>query len=151
MAGYLLLDVLIGNQDRHEENWGLLVHGGEISLAPTFDHASSLGRNETDLVMERKLAEKHAAHGMAGYCAKAKSQLYERSGRRFSTLGAFHAYAHHCKDQANFWLAQLERVNEISFRLLLNEVPSTHISAVAREFAIQLLIENRKRLLAYKT
>ena len=42
--GYLLLDVLVGNTDRHHENWGLVQTViGERHLAPTFDHASSLG------------------------------------------------------------------------------------------------------------
>jgi hypothetical protein len=39
--------------DRHHENWGVVVMTDEygetsFSLAPTFDHASSLGRNESD-------------------------------------------------------------------------------------------------------
>lgn len=47
-VGYLMLDALISNTDRHHENWGLIITGSQLSLAPTFDHASSLGRNESD-------------------------------------------------------------------------------------------------------
>ncbi len=53
-VGYLLLDALIGNVDRHHENWGVVefVDLGrtliELELAPTFDHASSLGRELSD-------------------------------------------------------------------------------------------------------
>ncbi len=46
-TGYLLLDALIGNTDRHAENWGALrsnIWSPALLLAPTFDHASSLGR-----------------------------------------------------------------------------------------------------------
>jgi hypothetical protein len=44
--GYLLLDALVGNTDRHHENWGVIrLPEGTVHLAPTFDHASSLGRN----------------------------------------------------------------------------------------------------------
>ncbi len=50
MASLALLDGLIGNVDRHHENW-MLEYGtkdGEIHIgvAPSFDHASSLGRDE---------------------------------------------------------------------------------------------------------
>ena len=42
-AGYLVLDALIGNTDRHHQNWGLLGKrtptGFRVSLAPSFDHA----------------------------------------------------------------------------------------------------------------
>ena len=42
-VGYLVLDALIGNTDRHEENWAVIVSESGRYLAPTFDHASSLG------------------------------------------------------------------------------------------------------------
>jgi hypothetical protein len=57
--GYLALDALIGNTDRHHENWGLVVElesdQAVVRLAPTFDHASSLGCHETDANRERRL------------------------------------------------------------------------------------------------
>jgi HipA-like C-terminal domain len=48
-SGHLVLDALIGNTDRHHENWGIVVRrepAGErlLTLAPTYDHGSSLGR-----------------------------------------------------------------------------------------------------------
>jgi hypothetical protein len=51
LAGYLVLDALILNTDRHHENWGVLrttMPDGAVSyeIAPSFDHASSLARNE---------------------------------------------------------------------------------------------------------
>ncbi len=49
--GYLLLDAWIANQDRHHENWGL-IHQNEIYLAPTYDHAASMGQNESDSKMK---------------------------------------------------------------------------------------------------
>lgn len=55
-VGYLLLDALIANRDRHESNWAILLpalQGPEPRLAPSYDHASSLGFNLTD---ERRLA-----------------------------------------------------------------------------------------------
>ena len=51
LAGYLVLDALILNTDRHHENWGVLrtVHSDHTvayEIAPSFDHASSLARDE---------------------------------------------------------------------------------------------------------
>ncbi len=64
LASYLVLDALIGNTDRHHENWGFLgqvlvnidevseaarlVKQGGYDIAPSFDHASSLGRELPD-------------------------------------------------------------------------------------------------------
>jgi hypothetical protein len=46
---------LIGNTDRHHENWGILIelqrNHWRVNVAPSFDHASSLGR---ELRVERQ-------------------------------------------------------------------------------------------------
>ena len=49
-CGYLMLDALISNQDRHHENWAIIVDNktGERFLCPTYDHAASLGRELLD-------------------------------------------------------------------------------------------------------
>ena len=47
-AEFLVLDAVIGNTDRHRENWGVVgkrAGGGWVGyLAPSFDHASASGR-----------------------------------------------------------------------------------------------------------
>ncbi len=50
-CGYLMLDALIANRDRHEENWAVLIpllRSDPPRLSPSYDHASSLGYNEQD-------------------------------------------------------------------------------------------------------
>lgn len=152
MAGYLMLDVLISNQDRHEENWGFISHDGRVYLAPTFDHASSLGRELRDERRAMKLAQGYGEHGVSGYVSKARSQLYDKkTGERLHTIRAFSEFAGFCESEANFWLGQLSRVDEDYFRQLFSLVPDTHISDVGREFAIRLLMENKNRLLLLKS
>lgn len=148
MAGYLLLDALIGNQDRHEENWGLIVFPGpRIHLAPTFDHASSLGRNELDETRNLKLAANRPEHGIEGYAAKANSQLYDRTGRRLKTIEAFTEFTHTDPESRDFWLNQLRQLDEGFFRHVFGQIPDAWISGPAREFAIALLLNNRRKLL----
>lgn len=38
-----LFDALIGNTDRHQDNWGLVRHGNIARMAPVFDNGTSLG------------------------------------------------------------------------------------------------------------
>ncbi|WP_437782569.1 hypothetical protein [Sorangium sp. So ce1097] len=46
--GYLMLDALVGNTDRHHENRAVLVRTGQAerhaALAPSHDHASNPSR-----------------------------------------------------------------------------------------------------------
>ncbi|MEI2341595.1 HipA domain-containing protein [Priestia megaterium] len=47
----IIFDALIGNQDRHCENWGVIQKGGEIRLTPIYDNGASLGfSNKEDKV-----------------------------------------------------------------------------------------------------
>ncbi|NEP46454.1 MAG: hypothetical protein F6K35_47560 [Okeania sp. SIO2H7] len=72
-VGYLLLDAWIGNTDRHHENWGFIVNK-TVNLAPTFDHASSLGRELQDNKRWEKLNNKT----VNSYAAKSRSGIYAR-------------------------------------------------------------------------
>lgn len=39
----LIFDALIGNTDRHQDNWGIIVSNGSVVLSPLFDNGTSLG------------------------------------------------------------------------------------------------------------
>ncbi len=145
--GYLLLDVWIGNGDRHHENWGLVSTGDRtIHLSPTYDHASSLGRELTDEKRLRRLQD-----GSIGeYLKKNYSSFYLQVGDRKSltTLEAFQSVAMLHPLAAKTWLMQLSAISSEWIEQLLCRVPEDRMSLPAREFAAQLLAFNKDRLLA---
>ena len=57
---YVIVDGLIGNYDRHNGNWGVLVNDEtqEIKLAPIYDCGSCLYSQLTDEQMEEILRTK---------------------------------------------------------------------------------------------
>lgn len=75
LAEYIVFDALIGNTDRHHENWGFrfrFLHGEDgfqFEIAPSYDHASSLGRECRNERCEKYLRDSkvgayvRAAHG----------------------------------------------------------------------------------------
>ena len=75
--GFLLLDAWIGNTDRHDNNWGVLERSttdGPIRyLAPTFDHASSLGRELTDEVRHERLTTNDKNRTVEAYIERCRS------------------------------------------------------------------------------
>lgn len=57
-AGYLVLDAWVANRDRHDQNWAVVRRAaspGGLQLAPSYDHASSLGFSLFDERRERLL------------------------------------------------------------------------------------------------
>lgn len=150
-AGYLLLDALICNQDRHHENWGLIAtHEHGLTLAPTFDHASSLGRNETDANRIMRLNTKDKGFSVENYVAKARSGFFENksSTKAMSTLDAFRECAKANENAGQYWLTRLSTVKDADFSDILANIPDDFISSAAREFANAMLRINRNRLLA---
>jgi hypothetical protein len=149
-VGYLMLDTLVSNQDRHHENWGLvLVPDKGIFFAPTFDHASSLGRNETDQVRMQMLGTRDVGRSVEAYVGRAVSALYATPPGP-KPLGTLEAYAEAAKirsEAADYWVGRLADTNPQQFRAIVEEVPDAEISAPARDFACRMLELNRQRIL----
>lgn len=148
-VGYLMLDALVGNQDRHDENWGLILSSnGSLTLAPTFDHASSLGRNEQDAERLDRLTTRDQGRSVERYVERAKSALYRAVGEKpLTTLAAFQDAAKLVPEAGKYWLQRLEATNIADYRRIFDNVPATEITEPARDFALRMLEINRIRLL----
>jgi hypothetical protein len=85
-VGYLLFDVLIGNTDRHHENWGIMVQRDQgrprLHLAPSFDHASSLGRELADDRRIARMKTNDRRSDIGAYAEKARSAFRDWVLRR---------------------------------------------------------------------
>ncbi|WP_257128377.1 HipA domain-containing protein [Priestia megaterium] len=53
----IIFDALIGNQDRHCENWGVIQKGGDIRLTPIYDNGASLGFSNKEERVEMMLKD----------------------------------------------------------------------------------------------
>lgn len=148
--GYLLLDTWIANQDRHHENWGLVTYQKHTYLSPTFDHAASLGQNETDRGREERMTTRDKRRTVEYYAQRARSAIYESrqdKKQRLHTLDAFVQAARQRPKAAAVWLDQLRAVKQEDCRLIFNAFPDGYISSSGKDFALSLLQHNRERLL----
>lgn len=149
--GYLMLDAWISNQDRHHENWALILTKDITKhLAPSYDHASSLGRNETDSNRKDRLTTKDMRRSIDQYVKKAASAFYSSSARRLSTIDAFNEAAKKNIEAARFWLERLEEITSKDIIHIFHKLPKEEISEVAIEFAQKMLDLNQERLLSLK-
>jgi hypothetical protein len=151
--GYLLLDALVGNTDRHHENWAVIrLPEGVVHLAPTFDHASSLGRNLLDEERAERLRTKDRNRTVEAFASRAASALYrtETDRKPHSPLGAFLEAAHFNHAAALAWLDVLDALTEEETAIIINDVPPERISETAAQFAHRIISINKDNLLALK-
>ena len=149
-AGYAALDALIGNTDRHHENWGVVrsrsASGWVGSLAPSYDHASSLGRELTD---ERRDARLKSG-GVGGYLEhkRARGGIYwDQDDRRApSPLRLALMATERYPDIFIPALRNLERLSESDIVRIVNRVPDDWMSESAGRFAISIMRYNISKL-----
>lgn len=147
IAEYAVLDAIIGNTDRHHENWGLLRRRTAASwhgmVAPSFDHASSLGRELQDARRQRLLAENR----VGAYAERGRGAIYwEEDGPPISPLALVRRAVAKHGDYFVPALAKLRGVEEESVAAIVNRIPNDWMSAPARTFAIALMCYNLHQL-----
>lgn len=135
-VGYLLLDAWIGNGDRHHENWGFIETINQpVCLSPTYDHASSLGRELADSKRKDKIRQSILAerlpesrqtsrirvHSVEGYTDRASSAFYASATDKkpLLTMEAFSQAASRYPNAASVWLKILSDIASADIRDLL--------------------------------
>ncbi|HEV2971134.1 MAG TPA: hypothetical protein VGY55_14265 [Pirellulales bacterium] len=152
-AGYVMLDALIANQDRHHENWGALRDLSGIYLAPTFDHGASLARNVSDDEKKARLESKDRGRQIPTFVRRARSGFYAdpKESRRMTTVAVWQAFQQLVPDAGRIWLGRIGSVAADAFQDAINRVPPSRMSPVCREFTLQMMLENKRRLLTGET
>ena len=147
LAEYIVLDGLIGNTDRHHENWGLLLKRTRSALwgivAPTFDHASSLGRELSDEKRRTRLQ-----NGTVGqYSEKGRGAIFLGDSGRYGP-SPLHLVREAAKKHPDLFREPLTRVRDrrSGFEKIVRRVPDEWMSRIAKDFSVALLNYNATQL-----
>ncbi|HEY3608330.1 MAG TPA: HipA domain-containing protein [Pseudonocardiaceae bacterium] len=143
-CGYLMLDALIANRDRHSENWAVLRGPNEPDqrLSPSYDHASALGFNLLD---ERRQLLFRDRNMMDAFLRKGTAHRFE-DGKKATLVGCAHTALGMAGDSVRaYWLDRLTSTDEDQLDSVVARVPV--MSDLSRRFARYLLTVNRGRLL----
>ncbi len=132
-AGYLMFDALIGNTDRHHENWAAVAETHR--LAPSYDHGASLGFNVPPY--RRGQVEQAAERGTARHFP----------GRPQLVSLAREALGRADKAAADTWLERVDDVDIAQVESAVAQIPESWMSEGARTFVVDFIATNRRRLL----
>lgn len=149
-VGYLIFDALIGNTDRHHENWGVVIDytSGEpkFHLAPTFDHASSLGRNETDEKRRFRLNTPDPRGSVEAYASRAKSAFFGRGKVTLTMREVMAELARTHPTAAAFWAGRIADMTQADFASVFEQISPEWISTEAVAFALRMLACNQRMI-----
>lgn len=147
-AKYLVLDALVGNVDRHHENWGILSWRDEgrwsVGLSPSFDHASSLGRELLDERRDQYLSEDRVKK----YSERGRGAIYWSDHDRYgpSPVELVRKGIDSSPDIFGPALNHLNLLHERRISEIVSRVPESWMSSSAQQFAIALMCYNLEQL-----
>lgn len=141
-VGYLTFDAIVGNTDRHHQNWGVIRDGSDMFLAPSFDHASSLGYLLSDEERQERLQTRDVNRTVVAYSRRARCPFVDAPTPLRAALAALTMLPRH---RALAWLAGASTAST-SVDEVLGTVPSSRLSDPARRFASKLVRLNHERL-----
>jgi hypothetical protein len=146
IAGYLIVDAVVGNTDRHQENWAVIESStGERQLAPSFDHASSLGFLLDDAARSAMLRTSDRNQTPEAWARRAHTRFERRDHPVRIAAVAIDMIG---PDVAG---AYLEALDQLDLHGIVARVPELRISEPAREFAVRVAEANRARILSHPT
>jgi hypothetical protein len=153
LAHYLVFDALICNTDRHHENWGFLTRFDEIEpekwtmrlrLAPSFDHASSLGRELRDsrreAILEGKRIDDYVRRGRGGV------YWHKTDAHGANPVQLVEVLVRHFPDYFRPALESVAKTPTDCLCAVVEEVPESRMSPVAKRFAKTLLARTQRIL-----
>ena len=154
LAEYFVFDAVIGNVDRHHENWGILCKlvDGRMRgrLAPTFDHASSLGRELVDAGGRKSRRRYLNEIGIERYVERAHGAVYwgEDSTRGPSPLDL----VRRCVEQPEYQVLFRRAVRRVDYLTtesveeIVSKVPGAWMTELSKAFAVSLVDYNLREL-----
>ena len=152
LANYVILDGLIGNTDRHHENWMIMFDPDtmEYHVAPSYDHASSLGREMQDSRRQQIISEGRILNYiLSGRGKRGRGRVYVKGNSKLP-LSPLRLAQLICRWQPHYTQPTLERLRVLSdcqFRTVIDKVPLAVMSDIAKEFAYRLVRTSKAELL----
>lgn len=142
-VGYVLLDAVIGNTDRHPENWAAVDSGDSANrtLAPSFDHASCLGFQLAAGDKAERLLSRDKNRHPEVWASKARTHF---EGKPTTTQLALDALSTLAGGTARDLLNRIPTATQLD--RLVDSVPDERMSDPDREFAKRMMRANVKRL-----
>lgn len=136
-VGYLLLDAIVGNTDRHQDNWATIRADEGQRLAPSFDHASCLGFQLSD----EERFERLEGQGVEQFVRRARTKFEDHPPPLDALLSALALVD---DPVVEHWSVVAERLDPLDD--ILDQIDHTRMNAVAKRFAAAVFDGNAQAL-----
>ena len=142
----MIFDALVGEQDRHEENWGVQNIRGNYKLSPLYDNGCNLLRE----FKNEKLAEQYynGQKDFEAYIRRSQTIIYkDNSNKKFKHFELVEYLNKLYHDDVQPELVKLRKLTNVNIEKIVNKIPNNLLTQKHKEYIILYLIKRRDILL----
>lgn len=143
----MIFDALIGEQDRHEENWGVEKSENKYEFSPLYDNGCSLLRNFKD----ENYANLYYNHekDFDAYINRSKTMIYkEESKSRYKHFELIGLLKSKYSDIVIPELVNLKKLTDEIIKDIVFKIPDDLLTEKHKKYIVLYLIKRRNILLA---
>ncbi|MDD3452693.1 MAG: HipA domain-containing protein [Bacilli bacterium] len=145
----MVFDALVGEQDRHEENWGITSIDGEYFLSPLYDNGCNLLREFKDEKLSNKYYSKEKSFD--AYILRSKTIIYkEDENTQYRHFELIEYLNELYNDEIQNELNKLNNLTDEIIEDIVNKVPDELLTDIHKAYIIHYLKTRRNILLNIK-
>lgn len=141
----MVFDALVGETDRHEENWGITKSQLGYRISPLYDNGCNLLRNFKD----ENLAEKYysGAKDFQSYIIGSKTYIYKNDNKTHYNLIELIEYLYKkYPNQIEKEIKNLDKLSHEKIETIVNKLPNILLTDKHKKHII-IFLKERKKLL----
>lgn len=145
----MIFDALIGEQDRHEENWGITEKNGEFYISPLYDNGDSLLREFKNSENARKYYK--GIKSFDAYIERSKTIIYKENN--MEKYRHFELIQYLFDNYPLLVIPEIEKLKILTDDLIeeiVNKIPDELLTSEHKKYIILYLIKRRNILLSIK-
>lgn len=142
----MIFDALIGEQDRHEENWGITEKQGKNFISPLYDNGDSLLREFRNIANAQKYYD--GIKDFNAYIDRSQTIIYKEDKKckykHFELIKyLYDNFSQYVIPEIN----NLKKLTDEIIEILVNKIPDELLTSEHKKYIIMYLIRRRDILL----
>lgn len=140
----MIFDALVGETDRHEENWEITKYNGKVKLSPLYDNGCNLlwQCNENDL-----LKFEQSSNIFNDYIWKSPTCIFDNQKRKYKHFELIEELYKRYPKKVEESIKSLEKLTNYKIKNIVSKIPDTLLTDMHKKYIIQYLIIRRDILL----
>lgn len=140
----MLFDALVGETDRHQENWGITIANNKYSLSPLYDNGTNLLSKFKDINYAEKYYNK--TRNFDAYIMASRTQIYDNFGRKYKHFDLMKELYKKYPKQIIKEIKNLDKLNDEKINNIVNKIPDDLLTEMQKKYIIDYL-KKRKEIL----